>query len=192
MVLLDEKRQKKLRYKIEKYCHYTSTVSVNFWLKKKSFSWYVKFDETARYPSLGKDDGDINKLIGICLLPWWYVLITPIVGILAAAFTDAMHKDSLRFGWRYNRETDEIELYSYCYHNSERAVQYLTSVKIGEWFNVNIDKSYSVASLWVVTSNIMSRIYHKALPKNKTLAVLARPYFGGNKPAPNDITITII
>jgi len=104
-----------------------------------------------------------------------------------------MHKDSLRFGWRYNRKTDEVELYSYCYHNSERVSEYLLSVKINEWFQVHIDKSHGVASLWVVRTNgIISRMYHRAIPSNKTLSVLARPYFGGNKPAPNDITIAII
>jgi len=74
-------------YKIEKYDHHSSPIRLGFWWGRDRFRWAVTFTESCRYDLKTADQLDVNKLCGIGYLP-------------------GHHKESARFGWRYNKEMD--------------------------------------------------------------------------------------
>ncbi len=150
-------------YKIKKGHHY-SQFKLGFWWNKKSFKWVIKFNESCRYHFNDDDDYDINKLIGVGYL--W--------------------EESVRFGWIYNYINDNIDIYAYCHLNSVRYSEFITSVKIGEIYNFTIDIN---ADNYLLTSNnITVKVNHN---NTRKFQYLSKPFFGGNKTAPHDITIHI-
>lgn len=153
-------------FKIKKGDHY-SQKKFKFWWNRRSFKWAIKFDDSCKYYFNDSDEYDINKLIGIGWLP-------------------QLHVDSVRFGWTYNNITDKVDIFSYCYIKSTRYMDFITSIKIGEIYNLSIDINKDAYIL--TANNISVSINHT---NNKKIQYLLRPYFGGNKPAPNDITITV-
>src|SRR5690606_12621081 len=92
---------------------------LGLWFGRSSFEWIVKFDESCRYNLPLPDHLDTNKLVGIGYL-WHH------------------HKDSARFGWRYNMERDCIELLAYCYVGGERVIRHIAYVNIGRWVTLTL------------------------------------------------------
>lgn len=153
-------------FKIKKGKHY-SQLFFKFWWNKKSFKWSVKFDGSCRYRFDDADRYDINKLVGVGWLPH-------------------LHAESARFGWVYNPDTDKVEIYSYCYINSIRYSNMMASVKIGEESSLSIDINEN--NYVFMVNDISFSIKHK---NSGRFQYLLKPYFGGNKVSPNNITITI-
>jgi hypothetical protein len=79
---------------------------------KKELKRQATFTDSCRY-DIGDDQSDINKLYGIGFLPWH-------------------RKNSIRFGWRYVKETDKIEILAYWYINSTRYNESICFVDINQ------------------------------------------------------------
>lgn len=170
-----------MKYKINKGRHYArpsgayALLSLAWWLLVARFSftrdlyrWRVTFDASAAYDLPGEDRLDVNKLVGVGYA--W----------------GGHHVDSARFGWRYVRDQHAVELFAYCYVSGQRIVRSLGLVPIGTPFDLTLDIT--------PTSYIFSSpTAYKSVPYShrKQLHYLTRPYFGGNRTAPRDVTIQI-
>jgi hypothetical protein len=156
-----------MKYRIEKYDHHATPFRLGFWWGRDLFRWMVKFDESCRYSIPGNDQLDINKLVGIGYFP-------------------GHHKNSIRFGWRYNATTDVIEIWAYAYKNRERIARYLTEVKFNNWAICSIEITPTSYRLTFEKETISIRHNHP-----RGLQYFLRPYFGGNRPAPHDMIIHV-
>lgn len=154
-------------YKIQRYEHHSSPVRLGFWWGRDRFRWAVTFSESCRYDLKTADQLDVNKLCGIGYLP-------------------GHHKESARFGWRYNKEMDKIELFAYCYVNGERITRFLEWIRIGEKRIISLDVNYAS---YVFNSG--ERMLSISFSHRKKFQYFLRPYFGGNIPALNDLTIEL-
>lgn len=131
----------------------------------------VQFNESAIYDLKCEDQADWNKLIGL------------MVGI-------DPHKNSARWVWRYNVETSLIDYGTYTYVNGDRIMNYIFSLPVSAKpeLVIEYDKYHK---FWLYCSDaIISpvNVYCDRFDeKNMTWLGL---YFGGDKVAPHDISIT--
>lgn len=146
----------------------------NFWWRKNSFSWVVKFTDSCRYDLGSEDQFDINKLIGIGYLP-------------------GHHKDSARFGWRYWTERKEIELSAYCYVNGRRVIQHVCFCGIGKEYRITIQvlsNSYYFDA-YVPGSAKAAGIVTILHSHNKKFKYRLGAWFGGQARATHDMDIVL-
>ena len=162
-------------FKIRKGNHYSDGVfhkalyPMNFYHYS---SYEVVFDKSCAYDLVGEDQKDINKLFGF-----------------SAGLNH--HKDSARFGWAYNEGM--IELWSYCYIGGERRVGYLCSVLLGESYTLDLSVSGSETCYRFIVHHKGSLYRSSEVYKDDTwnFGYNLWPYFGGNRPAPHDIQISL-
>lgn len=137
----------------------------------------VVFGETAAYDLGGTDDDDVNKLFG-----FGYI-------------NGAHHKDSARFGWNYNDSNGRIRLFAYCYVNGMRIIQELCEIlshnKVRLMINLYKGNKYIFTvhdgyENWKVIG-----VAEVGFTHNKKWKYKLGCFFGGNNPAPHDITIKI-
>lgn len=137
----------------------------------------VVFDETAAYELPGSDDDDVNKLFG-----FGYI-------------NGGHHQDSARFGWNYNNSTGRIRLFAYCYVNGMRIIQELCEVLPHKKVRLIISESLSKRYVFSVHDgyNNWHEMAVANIPFNhdKKWKYKLGCFFGGNNPAPQDITIKI-
>jgi hypothetical protein len=153
--------------------HYSRPFRFGIWWGKKQFIYKVKFTESCRY-DLGDDDQlDTNKLFGVGYLPHH-------------------HTDSARYGWRYNKESGQIELLLYCYVNKLRSIILLASCEIGKEYILFLTVNKDNYNFKVIDEN-GQRIggYALAFYHHKKFQYGLWPYFGGNKVAPHEMKIEI-
>jgi hypothetical protein len=147
-------------------------------LFKKSIKHTLYFNESVIYNLNNEDQMDINKLFGISF--------------------GLHHKNSARFGWRWNLEKKKIEILAYIY---------VDGVRVNEW-DVNtlitdLDP-YEVCEMEILkeNNNYIFNVFSESKRKKfkKTLkcgkgrfwGYYLFPYFGGNQVAPHDIEINFI
>ncbi len=153
--------------------HYARPRCFALWWNKKQLVYKVRFTQSCRYDLVNDDQLDTNKLFGVGYLPHH-------------------HTDSARYGWRYNKDSGQIELLLYCYVNKIRSIILLASCKIGKeyilFLNVNKD-NYN----FKVIDESGQRIggYALAFYHHKKLQYRLGPYFGGNQVAPHEIKIEL-
>ncbi len=151
--------------KIKKGWHYSIHLP---WLlvKPKKLSYNIQFTDSCRYDIGREDQADINKLFGVGYFP-------------------SHHHKSVRIGWNYNIQTDQIDLWAYWYDNWERRWSYLKSVDINTTnkFTINVYKTKHVIDLGDVVFPIQL--------EPDFIGYLLMPYFGGNQPAPHDMIINL-
>lgn len=145
----------------------------NFWWRKTSFTWVVKFTESCRYDLQGPDQLDTNKLIGIGYLP-------------------GHHTDSARFGWRYDAEKDMIELSAYCYVGGRRVIQHIGFCEIGKWYRIELFVTRWAYHLSLAHTDQTpigeTEIKHN---HNRKFQYRLGTYFGGNRVTPRTMKIQI-
>lgn len=154
--------------------HRARPLRFGLWWRRSSFAWVVKFTNSCRY-DLGNDDQyDTNKLVGIGYLP-------------------GHHKDSARFGWRYDKVKGQIEIMAYCYVKGQRVIQSLCFC--------DIDKEYDLF-LKVLSNCYYLSVCEQGTPKvigyawvnhnhNKHFKYRLGVFFGGNQVAPHEMTIEL-
>ena len=138
-------------------------------IKSDELKFVAIFNSSAIYESKDPvNQLDINKLYG---------------------FSDCNshhQKNSARFGWRWNNNS--LEILAYVYNDGERKYQFITTVPLDTEVNYSLkitDDSYQffVDNSYVImdrTSNCDVGFHY-----------LLYPYFGGDEPAPHDISISI-
>lgn len=147
-------------------------------VKTDFFSRKVEFTNSCRYDLQTADQQDWNKLTGFTL---------------GASLRDNIHQDSLRIAWRWNKKEEKVELTWYAYCNGQRlyAEAPLYKAGIGESLCITLalrpDGFYTVI---VAGSTTVVCIMPQKL-KSARRGWLCFPYFGGNRTAPNPITIRI-
>lgn len=153
--------------------HRARPLRFGLWWRKTSFTWVVKFTDSCRYDLGGPDQLDTNKLVGIGYLP-------------------GHHKDSARFGWRYDPKQDMIELSAYCYLSGRRIIKTVGYCKIGQSYNIDL-----YVSKWAYYFSLLqpgegtigeTEIVHA---HNKRLKYRLGPFFGGNRVAPHEMKIEL-
>ena len=130
-------------------------------------------DESAEYISeVPRNQTDINKIYGF------------------SDFGKSHFKFSIRIGWRYIPETDNIEL---CWLRHEDGVHKGETIRNIQP-DIVYDATIDIETFWyvIVINNDTTRVIRR--PKGNWGLVrryYLYPYFGGNEFAPHDITIKI-
>lgn len=140
-------------------------------LKSNDFSFTARFDESVRYDLGNNNQYDINKLMG---------------------FSDCNslhHENSIRFGWRYSIEKDNIEIFAYAYSNSVMNYQYMGDVAINEtaFYQIQITEHTFLLQI----NGDLSFELERTANCDKGLYYMLFPYFGGNEVSPHDVSIFI-
>ncbi len=157
-------------YKIKKGRHYSNFIPSFICLSDlKVISRDFKFTESCKYEI--EEKSCVNKLFGFC-------------------FGFGVHKNSARFGWTYNKETNKIDIWCYFYNDGK-----LTKKSV---FESDINKSHTYEFMinkydknkykvfFIIDSQVKQNItFESKIPLITTLG----PYFGGNTRAPHDIEI---
>lgn len=136
------------------------------------FRHVITFQVGCDYWISGPDMMDTNKLYGVGYL-WNH------------------HKDSARFGWRYDNG-NKIIISAYCYVNGERIIQDICKVPMYKplMFDILVLDNpnfyiFTVMDGETVLGNTKIPFNHK-----KKWSFPLGLYFGGNKPAPKTVEIS--
>lgn len=149
----------------QQYCDKSTYQAVKY----EQLSFVVKFDSSAIYQTIRKDNqGDINKLFGF-------------------SDNNAQHQQySARFGWRWSNNA--LRLFAYTYNNSVRSWKELGTIDIGTENSCSIKVSDST---YIFTLNGKSATMPRESKTVKAEGYKLFPYFGGDEMAPHTITIQI-
>lgn len=156
-------------YKIKKGRHYSNFMPSFKCLKDLVYSESFIFTDSCKYDI--DEKSCVNKLFGFC-------------------FGFGVHKNSIRFGWTYNRELDLIEIWSYVYLDGKLTKNIIFSCKTNEthYYEILINQiskdEYNV--FLIIDSEVRKRQYFNV---NKFFITSLGPYFGGKTRAPHDIEI---
>ncbi len=137
---------------------------------KERIAYDVMFTPSCAYDIGISDQLDINKLFGIGYFP-------------------QHHKNSVRFGWRYDLKMEAIELLAYYYADGKRAWEHVAYVTIGERVICIIDIMEEGHFLVVYNDSMKLGEVFLEQPKGRDVGYRLKPYFGGNQKAPHDICI---
>lgn len=143
--------------------------ALGLYFNRRKIERRIIFDSSCRY--YASEESDINKLFGIGYFP-------------------SHHKNSARFGWKFNRKTNSIDLFGYCYDNGRRLSSlsnqhFITSVRIGEVndYRIIIEKDYYLFS-------VNGADFVKIMKTNRIKwGYKLGFYFGGSSPCPHDMKI---
>jgi hypothetical protein len=159
---------------------------------KESIRYKVTFTPSCRYNIGAEDQGDINKLYGIGYFTNKILVYKKfkIFGkeISLPTFRPMHHYNSMRFGWRYDINRDQIEILSYYYHKSVRYSESIGFLNIGvEYvFVMDLAENSHILSIFCYGITLCDIL----VPLNSMdIGYLLRPYFGGNQKAPHNIEI---
>ena len=167
---VDEKlpaESKYIEYVIPKGQHYAAGTNVRL-LQKKLLAFKVRFDSSCIYKVKAENATDINKLYG---------------------FSDcgSSHQvNSARFGWVWNGSV--IELYAYCYAESNRNSKFLGTVAIGREVELGLAVE---PGKYVFTLNGFKEYMQRSCNDDTSESYQLFPYFGGDEVAPHDVRIFI-
>lgn len=130
-------------------------------------SFAFQFDKSAVYNHRDNDQYDYNKLLGFTLG------LDP-------------HDNSARIAWRWDLEHKYVELAAYSYVNGARDMHLIGYCLLDEIYSVQIEDTDS-SFIYSYEGNI----YELSKTENDKNKYYSYPYFGGQKTAPQDITIEI-
>lgn len=154
---------------IKKGDHYANPRLVES-LQSQSLIFEARFNSNAKYEMENASlQSNINKLFGF-------------------ADCNSMHHDnSARFGWAWYH--DRMEIYAYCYVNSQRKTQLIGTVNLNEYnrYEIQITKDSYVFKLNHENPYTVKR----GNTCQEGVYFMLWPYFGGEAPAPHDVAIDI-
>lgn len=130
----------------------------------------VCFSFSAKYDIGYNDQQDHNKLFGVSY--------------------GRIHRNSARFGWRYDPLVNKFIISAYCYLNGERVMTDLCEAVANHWYDCYII-TYGRTYIFRIMNERGDILCTEHISKghNKKLCLLLGPYFGGNQTAPNTMTI---
>jgi hypothetical protein len=153
-------------FTIHKDTHRAKPLRFGLWFNKRTITKDVMFFDDCAYYLPGIDQLDTNKLFGIGYL-WSH------------------HKDSARFGWRYNSEKNKIVLSAYAYVSGNRVIIDLAEIPFGKYVRCTIKVDYGKYVFYV--DGFETRYIEFA--HKKKIGFPLGVYFGGNKLAPSTMHI---
>lgn len=156
-------------YKIKKNKH-RSIVRVKY-TEKDSFDIQVKFNKSAIYTSKDPiNQFDVNKIWGL------------------SDCGTTHHKNSIRFGWRWDLDQEQIEILMYRRLSNEFTFKSLGYTNPGDinYMSLDITDSY----YYMYLNGIVDSIGRDCCNDPKRRYFLY-PYFGGTEKAPHDVIIKI-
>lgn len=161
--------------KILKGTHICIDQFTGIWLGKP-IEKKILFTDSCRY-NVGTEQKDWNKLFGMSF------------GFFPLVKQFQMHENSARFGWRYNPDTDRIEVAPYLYTDGKR--EYAETLGI-DVFSCEIGAVCPMsitpfASFVLYTAGSSSWALNQNIPSHKGFT--APLYFGGNAVAPHTIEV---
>lgn len=128
----------------------------------------VTFHKDCEYYLNEQDQHDINKLFGYSF--------------------GHHHKNSLRIGWRYDRDRKQIEVVSYIYIDGVRQTErHLAWCEFEETYDMYIENSEDYANMLVYNFTGICVPFKSRLGVSYPLSL----YFGGNNTAPHDMHIDL-
>lgn len=177
-----------MTYTIKKGRHYARPLRFGLWWNRKTFARKVIFANNCRYELPGDDQEDTNKLVGVGYLRGWF---RP-SGVKWWQLWKYHHKDSARFGWRYLPGSGKMEIMAYCYDNGKRIKESVALCSVGQLYRLNLRITANEYIFTVIDSpgKIVGQTI-VARRHNKKFQYRLGIYFGGNRSAPNHMTILI-
>lgn len=167
-----------MKYIIPKYCHYSNFIpKLQLILNCNHLQQggNITFTDSCRYEI--EEKSCVNKLFGFSF------------GIFG------VHKNSVRFGWTYNKELNEIFIWKYVYCDGKLDKEKIFSCNIGETHAYDIDTwQYYLKEEKKHVFDVRFKVDGKKigetkLKSNKWFTLTLGPYFGGNTRAPHKICI---
>lgn len=129
----------------------------------------AKFDSSAIYETARPNNqGDINKLYG------------------ASDCRGYHQENSARFGWRWYK--DQLQILAYCYVNGKRQIELIDTVVFNKFYDYSIEFKEN-RYVFTLEDKAVEMDRHCS---GQVFGYKLLPYFGGDEPAPHDITIQII
>ena len=156
-----------MKYTCFKGTHWFLPVIPRFYWNKKQFEWIINFDSSCDYYFDENGKYDINKAIGVSQY------LNP-------------RKNSIRFGWRFNTETELIEISCFKEINYTFEINVIKSVERNKDINLKAQlyKGLAILSvddeMYITASNLYSK-----------LLIRTNPYFGGTEVSPHKMKISI-
>lgn len=126
--------------------------------------------ESCRYDLQSEDQLDTNKLFSIGYLP-------------------SHQFNSVRFGWRYDLSSAKMEIIAYWYKEKTRYIEPMLLVDIGAryTYSITIEKDKHLLTVTDSTSRLLAT---KEIQLSKRLfGYYLKPFFGGNRTSPQQMTI---
>lgn len=157
---------------------------------------YVTFDKSCRYELPDYNSLDVNKLFGLSFGWGAYK------NVGGPGYIPPVHWNSARFGWRWSRSQQCIELLAYCYVNGKRnwdeqmRFPVVTQVQLGEQVECMIQLVEGTLgpqygfSTYKVNSPITGSAWIGTV-EQPHYGFTCGLYFGGSQPASHDIHVTI-
>lgn len=96
------------------------------------------------------------------------------------------HTNSARFGWNWDKGA--MHIHAYCYKDSVRSYKELGTVEVNKAFDCSLKL---LPGKYVFMLNGKSDTMDRGCSGNTATGYLLYPYFGGDEPAPQDITVRI-
>ena len=128
----------------------------------------ILFDSTAIYKTVDSIcQYSINKLYGL------------------SDCDSKHHENSARFGWRWFN--GKMEIFAYCYAESERFSELITTVDIGKEYECSIQFT---DNHYCFSINGITHTFKRTCQTSK-LRYFLYPYFGGTEAAPHEVRIKI-
>jgi hypothetical protein len=179
-------------FHINKGRHRARPFRFGIWWNRKAFARKVVFANNCRYELPGDDQLDTNKIFGVGYLAWprimykkrWWTFNRTLV---------PMHRIySARFGWRYLPQSGKMELLAYCYDKGKRIVEGVAPCDVGQLYRLHLNITANEYRFTVIDSHgkilgqtIIAKRHGKKLQYRLGL------FFGGNRTAPQQMTILI-
>lgn len=163
-----------MTFRIPSGKHRARPFRFGIWWNKIIYTWHVQFTESCRYDLGNNDQLDTNKLCGIGFLP-------------------GHHKESARFGWRYDTASGLIEVLAYCYIKGQRVIEHIAFCEIGKNYRLelfSLVRSYHLTCCDLETHKPIYVVDINHGHKKK-LSYRLGVFFGGNQKAPHEIKIEL-
>jgi hypothetical protein len=158
-----------MNYFVLKGCHYSNFIP-NLFLVSNFISqgYRVTFDESCKYEI--EEESCVNKLFGFC-------------------FGFGVHHNSVRFGWTYNKETNNVFIWKYIYLNGKLQKSKIFSCEIGSIHDYNL-RAVRHGNFYDVEFIIDNKVIDRCTVYRSCFFVTSLGlYFGGNSRAPHIIKV---
>jgi len=132
----------------------------------------VQFDFSTKYDFGDADQADVNKLFGIQ--------------------SGLNKKNRIRFGWRYDPGINKFILFSYINNSNGFSFEKICECVANHSYLCVLENGLKAFYFTVYNEKLEKIGQAQADKKRKvSIAFLLGPFFGGNRPAPHDMTLKL-